>query len=481
MCYRPLHIVNPSLHFDRDHDRRLLSVPCGQCGECRTNRQNEVASRIYYEYLDTVKKGGYVFFQTFTYNEEMVPVRHGIKCFDTRHFLLFSKNLRYDMESCGYPVGYKNAEGSSRSYVKIFWTCEYGGNTYRPHYHALFFVTNGIPVEEFCAMTERNWCQANGKGGCNARDQRVSLGYCDTNNIDPKRRHTPQERVVDGMGALGYVSKYVCKDLDFLKVITNQKGGFFDGEPLTDEDKKYMFPFTRQSNGIGECMKDMLTIEDLMDGKVSIPDKLEGTKIVSLPQYIDRKVFYDYNPEDKCFRLNEQGLEMKKVRRLHNRGYVKKQIDFLWSNLCNLWTPFAAEKLHMTEAECLQFISATLYNRDKDFIDYIIYYKDISSTYFDDIDSIDDLADFAENNIVHQDTSVPPPFSILQLKNDHPKIYYRCCEDDYGRAHPRFAGFEKILYILNKVNLGYCHQQQKLYEERQEEKARQKYLHSLYR
>lgn len=477
MCYRPLQIKNPSLRFDIDHDRKVLSVPCGCCGECRTHKQDEIASRIYYEYMDTIKKGGYVFFQTFTYNEEECPRRHGIRCFDSRHYRLFSSNLRNDMIKAGYQTGYKKGR-SYRSYVKIFWTCEYGGLTFRPHYHALFFVQNGIPLEEFGKMTESCWCRCERDG---AEVIRHPLGFCDTNNPDSTRRHSYNKRLVDGMGALGYVSKYVCKDLDFEAVLNRQKESYYDGEPLTDEDKKYMLPFTRRSNGLGECMEDMLTIDELMEGKVKLPDKLQGTRVVALPQYIDRHVFYDYDDEDKCFRLNDKGIEMKRLRREHNRGYVKKQINWLWTNICKLYTPETEQKLGLTVADCMAHISDTLFDRFDDFVDYIIYYKDISSTYIRNVDSGVNLRDFAEQFVVKNSTEKSPALTIDQIKDYDEMEYYHFMRHSYGDDCVRFRDFDFVLCIFNQINLGYCNKVQQFYLQRQDEKSRQKYKHSLYR
>lgn len=467
MCYRPFTIKNPSLRFSLDHDRMFIKVPCGKCGQCRTSKQDGYAARIYYEYLDTIKKGGYVFFQTFTYNEECVPACHGIKCFDSRDHRLFSMNLRDRLLRDGYD-----------NKMKMFWCCEYGGNTYRPHYHALFFVTCGVSAEDFCHMTEDSWSKVVSRGY--GRVERVPLGHCDTNNPDPRRRHTWQERIVDGMGALGYVSKYVCKDLDFLEVLEKQKNGNYDGDTITKEDEKYMYPFIRLSNGLGECMKDMLTIDELMEGRVSLPDKLKGQKIVALPMYVDRKVFYDYDPEDKCFRKNERGLEMEKVRKDHNRGYVKKQIDYLWRNISDLWTDYAAKKLHLSECDCRVKISDTLYQRMDDFVDYITYYKDISSTYLFEVDSGVNLKELAEVSILRNIPNKSPSFSFKVQQSVNPKLYEDLCSSSYGQCCKRFADFEYILYIFNAINIGYCEKCQLDYLMRQEEKSRQKKVHFLY-
>ena len=329
MCYSPLRIENNSRQFDLRKDKTVLSVPCGKCGECRQKRQDEVTARLYYQFLDTEKtvvpgfhyespdgkveinEHGYVYFETFTYNEEQVPWCHGIRCFNPEHYRYFMVNLRNDLKREGYPKGS----------IKVYWCSEYGGNTYRPHYHALFFVTCAITPEHFEELLQRNWCIISNPLKPNS--PRFSLGYTDISNPHEHSHQYPHELICDSIKVLGYVGQYIGKDIEFETVLKLQKDSDFDGKPISEEEYKIMKPYTRQSNGIGLCIKDYLTIDELMDGTMTIPDTRKGEKPIALPLYIDRKVFYDYNPEDKCFRLNDIGFQMKEHRLQHNRDYVK--------------------------------------------------------------------------------------------------------------------------------------------------------------
>ena len=492
MCYRTLNIKNSSLHFDPTCDPLRMNVPCGQCGECRTNLQNSFEARVYYEYLlctSTPVEGthtgfGYVFFQTFTYNEWSVPKRHGMYCFDSRHFTLFMKNLRNEL---------KRKFGIPGDAVKVFWTCEYGGDTFRPHYHALFFVYCGITPDELAELCHHNWCSIEKVKHQNRKYKwteyvRHSLGYCDTNNIDDRRRHTPMERVVNAQGALSYVSKYVCKDFDFLQVIAKQKHGNYDGEELTVEDKKYMYPFHRQSNHLGECMKDMVDIDMLMDGKCLIPDKEKGVKLVTLPQYIDRKVFYNYDPSDKCFKLNDKGIEMKKHRFLHNTYYVKEQILFIFNNLDSLWTPKTQDKyLHgLSKEYCKDKLSEFLPDKVDELVSYILLYKDVENYYSKFLDQYVDISalnqHLLEMRLEHRYR--PERRSFLYYDEDDVQAVYRAkhfYKYTYNNCR-RFRGFEHVVFLINGINKAFCDLQQLEYIRKQNEKSRQKKLfHSLYR
>lgn len=473
MCYSPIRLVNNTRHFNEKTDKVYRSVPCGHCGECRTKQQQSFESRVYYEYLDTESRDGFTFFQTFTYNEENVPRHFGIRTFsrsDIRDFTLsFHHFMRKDR--------YKDIS------FKYFITCEYGGITYRPHYHALFFVVGDISVEEFAKITEILW----------------DKGFCDTNNPDPTKRHTPLERVVNAEGALSYVSKYVCKDFDFERMLDGQEEMTdahltIPRELIPECTLKEIRPFHRQSNGLGLCMKDMISDHDLLDGKVKIPDSLQGTKYVSLPQYIDRKVFYDYNPEDKCFRLNDSGLEMKAHRDKYNRSYVKQSLSFIFDNFEQLWKcnpSYCQKKSHFDSwSDAKLFVWSQMAGRSFDQLAlYIQHYKDLILP--EDISSYseDDLEKYAQHTALLSRIGSDSSQRLVVGKEDNSylekirkKVRFKVdslLQASYNNSP--FVGFEEVISIFNIVNAGYCKASQELYIQDQIDKGRQKYVHSLYR
>lgn len=479
MCYRPLRLISNKLHFNPKVDKMYMSVPCGCCGECRTNLQNSFEARVYYEYLDTEKKGGYTFFQSFTYNQEFVPKKYGIYCFSPRDYRLFSHNFRHILERNGF----------SNSDVKIVWTCEYGGELFRPHYHALFFVKNpNITPQMLADFQEYAWCRFVHRFG--TQFDRIPLGYLDTNNPDLNKRSRPEDRVVNGQGALSYVSKYVCKDFDFLRMvegqIKNQKGVTeYTGpalEKLTKEDKKEMFPFHRQSQGLGISMVDVLTPEELFDGKCSIPDKLKSTKVVSLPQYIDRKVFYDYNPDDKTFHLNEKGLYMKEYRTAHNLDYVTSQLTQIFGNVKAFWSAKFAKKYSYIESPSdfkIEVMNLMHGRNFRQLANYIITYKDVSD-YFANTPISDSLGEMLRLSSRIENDSTLSLRDRLDTRVGKRYIDYLCSRSYSNR--PEFKNFEEVIMLFNDLNMFYCQGQQALYYKRQIEKSRQKKLyHSLYR
>ena len=93
----------------------------------------------------------------------------------------------------------------SKNNLRYFICSEYGDNTQRPHYHVLFFLRFKIDVLDFWHFVRDSWQY----GITDRKFQKVIRG---------KVCKGARERVVDGNGALRYVSGYVVKDKSFMKI-----------------------------------------------------------------------------------------------------------------------------------------------------------------------------------------------------------------------------------------------------------------------
>lgn len=97
-------------------------VPCGQCVACRINYAKEWAVRCMLE----ARENPPAFFITLTYDDEHLPVQEYNGDFfgklEKRDFQLFIKRMRKMYGSLRY-----------------FGCGEYGGETFRPHYHFISF------------------------------------------------------------------------------------------------------------------------------------------------------------------------------------------------------------------------------------------------------------------------------------------------------------------------------------------------------
>ena len=108
-----------------NRSERIVPIPCGQCIGCRLDYSRNWANRAYLESLNYK----YNYFITFTYNDENIPVgelnNYSLKYED---FCKFLKRLR---------IYYKRKYNHDN--IKYMVCGEYGTNTFRPHYHAIFF------------------------------------------------------------------------------------------------------------------------------------------------------------------------------------------------------------------------------------------------------------------------------------------------------------------------------------------------------
>lgn len=96
-------------------------VPCGKCFECLQKRRNDWTFRISKE-LEVSTAAHFI---TLTYDEDNLPRdENDNPCVEVKDVQLFFKRLRKKI----HPFK-----------VRYFLTSEYGGKTYRPHYHLILF------------------------------------------------------------------------------------------------------------------------------------------------------------------------------------------------------------------------------------------------------------------------------------------------------------------------------------------------------
>lgn len=94
----------------------IVQVPCGCCDECLAERSRHWAERCALE----AKKSKNNYFVTLTYNDDQVP-QEGVS---TKALSNFMRKLRK------FFPGVK---------IRFFGCGEYGGKTFRPHYHVILF------------------------------------------------------------------------------------------------------------------------------------------------------------------------------------------------------------------------------------------------------------------------------------------------------------------------------------------------------
>ena len=123
ICPCPITIKNPK------HDREIddpywITVPCGSCPDCLKKRSSQWLFRLQQEQKESIS----AHFITLTYEDlNLSYSEDGLPNLVKPDFQKFIKRLR------------KNEAKAHKNKIKYYAVGEYGGNTKRPHYHAIIF------------------------------------------------------------------------------------------------------------------------------------------------------------------------------------------------------------------------------------------------------------------------------------------------------------------------------------------------------
>ena len=230
-CLNPISILNPSKRFSACSDKFLFDVPCGRCLSCQQSIQDDWFVRSYFQVLDTEKNGGVSYMVTLTYNDNSLPHFGDFlnfddittqSCFCKDDVVTFLDNLRHICRRT-YNV-----------HFKYIICSEYGDNTKRPHYHAIFHLDSHIKPWEFLNCVRCSWSH----GFVFMSKNRVTNSYS-----------------IDGHFACSYVSKYVTKDMNFFDMPLIKS--YCDDSQTYKHIKPYC-PFHMQSQGYGLALLDIV-------------------------------------------------------------------------------------------------------------------------------------------------------------------------------------------------------------------------------
>ena len=336
MCLHPRKIVNQSKYIGFNNNQAFyINVPCGECAECMEAKKNEWLFRTYWQVQDTLNKGGYVLFDTLSYDDAHLPhvedyfKRYNLKfwdyedkkmknfelgqnnfsCFSHEDYRYFLVRLRRKLEYHGF---------NPKENLKYFMSCEYGHDnvyrdshgrlrkgTCRPHYHILFFVTDtSLSAMDLSRYIDECW-QKGRTDGINYKP----YAYVNNHVYGYNELVTNNKKV---RAVCNYVAKYVNKDGDWKKLVENRikklfeiiyNDEFWKDDKLKDTYKKLVRDidvFHRQSQGFGlyaleaqdeDEMKNMLNT-----GMMSMPDDYKGRHgmHIPMPTYYQHKLFWEW-------------------------------------------------------------------------------------------------------------------------------------------------------------------------------------------
>lgn len=229
MCYRPIHIYNPSRRWNSDAPLRI-AVPCGRCSDCQRVKRNEWFFRSVIEYRHYKEDfNGSVYFVTLTYNDASLPqleLPSGdfVPAFSRKHIRNFIKYIR---------VFLKRRYVMSTD-IKYLVCSEYGENTKRPHYHALLFFPFHFDNIAFTHLMQTCW--KHGFVVCSKQGWEINC-----------------------IAGIRYASKYICKDIAFDNQPWARKYLYDSRYKDWKDDHKDYFPKHWQSVGYGQSFCDVIS------------------------------------------------------------------------------------------------------------------------------------------------------------------------------------------------------------------------------
>lgn len=272
MCTSPITIKNKRKHFIPGIDKEYLTVPCGHCLECRNEKRNHIYFLSYFEHLQAIFNGGFTQFFTLTYDNNHIPTFGNRLCFSRTDIQRYIKRVRITLNrKLGFDLP-----------IRYIVTCEYGDNTHRPHYHALFFINMRCNHYLVRKVLRDSWY-----GG-------FSFGSWD--NFGEVNR--PQ--------GIRYVTKYVCKDMfdqNYDNEFLDEMYSFSDGHWYR---AKRVLPFTLKSKRYGYFAVSHIFDENsklpaiwrtdlntLLHGRILCPCHEGRPQLVNIPPSLKRLLFYD--------------------------------------------------------------------------------------------------------------------------------------------------------------------------------------------
>lgn len=478
-CLNPKYITNRSLHWNLFQPLKL-QVPCGKCEECKKVSRNGWFVRSYYEW----QSSQCTFFYTLTYNNEHLPAFNGIACFRKKDLQDFTKRLRFRLDKLGIKL-------------KYLYTCEYGEQKNRSHYHALFFLDKNVNPYWFLRFVTDSWTHGFVKTGDNVGVVNSQLGiqYV-TKYITKDQTHTQKVLPLLAPRVFNRYYKllnYVYSRWQIVRPVSIKMNSDFSFSrqllgKCSDDDLQFIqkfltkmrrelnkiLPFHLQSSRLGVSMIDK--VDNLLE-QVPVLNHKGSCDMYHIPRYIKRLLWYDVvegeNSHKKdTFVLNEDGK-----KHLYKRIILQKDRDLdnyycLLSNSSlienDVLLPlnklgFAFKNVRDIVHWCQHFdldlevlsIYKNVFRGRCDFVGY----DDLSEQYIKD--SWEDVLDYHINAVPNMDFG--EVYKQSQLITNLTSILWN--------NHPLFQPYEKSLQILETIEL-FSNKHRSLSDSKKEENAR---------
>lgn len=255
-CIRLINICNPSKDPAKRRAKPMMLVPCGNCINCTQRKAREWAFRLWH----TNKYANHANFITFTYNNESLPINSDYTYaeFKKEDVINFMKRLRRRNDYLRpLPKGHPEK-------MKYYLTAEYGGQTGRPHYHAILF--NSHP--SFNKNMHKLWYETGDK-------KKRSMGNVHIDDVN--------------MDTISYVAGYIMKR-DIYK----------------SDDLKREREFSIMSKGLGKEYIDLN--RKYHQENLTFMTSFQGSPM-AIPDHFRRQIFTDKQREQ----IGEETIQQQEL------------------------------------------------------------------------------------------------------------------------------------------------------------------------
>lgn len=374
-------ITNKKILYNIQKPQIIIKYKCGECFQCLEDKSKESTYRSYWQAKETFDKGGYVIFDTLSYNDKSLPHINEVlnlndednfSCFRNSDYTNFMKLLRIKLKR-QYGNGHK---------LSMLTTGEYGTDdnyidehgrlrkaTFRPHYHLIVNYTcdninNRIKPYKLSLLISECWTHGRTDG----------VKYKGLQYFNKKRLFTEQNPY--NLNLTRYVCKYVEKESKYAQLIKYRCNKILKSKGLignlnyydkleANKIKNAIRQHKRTSNNYGSYALKYLDKDKLINNSiVTYPDTKYVFKTLPLPLYYKRKLFM------KLFYYNvgkniHAKWEYTKEGEQYKLGQIKQEYNSLKLKYTNLF-------INSNNTT----IKSLLNNRSIDeFINYLMFYK----------------------------------------------------------------------------------------------------------
>ena len=415
MCLSPITITTNSEKLDKNGTPLTIQVPCGKCAECRAQKQQDWAARCYYEWLYTKNKGGYAWFDTYTYNDQNIHKFHGVNCFDYTDFEKFVKRVRAHFQR---KYGY-----SGNGWLRFMAVGEFGSLHSRPHYHAIWYIDKPIPLDEFWRVCRKYW----------------TYGW----NNAPKGEYCYKKYLVNDFAFCGYIAKYCTKSVnynDFLNKIQSEVG-------KREFAKKFRCIHRASIGfGIGALTLNPTELTDL--GKLQIPSKSEVKKVIKMPLYLRHKLFYDVEKNEKGqyrYKLNEKGIKLALTELPEKVDKMAMRYSDIYNNLETYLEQDINALTKWNVREIRHYIDQVLEDMDRDWYIFAVYKLVYKGVLWDDQKNFPDCYEVYEKRLRQSNKS------LMNRKNNDFLTDMKLKSINQDSFNGEFHGFDDLSNVIDNV------------------------------